>query len=796
MNSNEFSKNTLDYRELTKPYFKKWYWFVICVIVALILGILKIRYTNPAYAITSKIQILDDKSSNSELAAFSELQLFGGGGKEIIDEIEILGSRTNFVAVAKKLGLNIKITELGNLRNSEQYRNPSFKINFIEPDSIIYQADANFIVKPISNTNFEFSLDKEEEIKTYSYGKRVKTPAGEVIITPNVPNPKNLINRDYKIGISPLVSVAEMYQTKVEITTIDEMSSKIISISVEDAIEQRGRDVINTLVAIYNQNAIDDKKAIADRTSTFINDRIGEIYGDLSNVDENAEEFKSGKGIADIATQTSVNLNLGANSQQELQNASVQLDIASSMKDLLDGQEGYELLPANVGIADPTIATTTARYNELALQRKRLLESSNEKNPIIVNLDQQLDGLKRSMKSSLNSVENNLSLQVNSLSSQLSKINSRIYSAPKNERALRDITRQQQTIESLYLYLLQKREESQITFASASPKSKIIDSAYLVSKNPVTPKKPIILLASLIFGFLVPFSIIYLNELIDNKIHNKLDLESIGGSIPVMVEVPKVAKGDSKLVRKDDRSVLSESLRILRTNLNYVQKSQKVNPDNIFYVTSSVPGEGKTFISSNLSAIYASTGKKVLLIGADIRSPKIHEFFSPNKDSQFFLSNSNKTIENGLTEFLINQDLVVSDIITRVNVNDYDIDIIFSGKIPPNPTELLMSDRLGVLFQEVSKDYDYVIVDTAPMMVVTDTVLISEYASQILYVVKAHSTEKKVIDFPKKLKQEGKIKGLSFIVNNVKQSELGYGGKYGYGYGQEVKPWWKFYSKS
>ena len=350
-------------------------------------------------------------------------------------------------------------------------------------------------------------MEKKKQFKNIHMVKTIETPAGDVIITPNVDNPANIISRKYQISIKPLTSIAERYQKEVLMGVKDELSSKIINITLDDAIKQRGKDFLNTLVLLYNKNAVDDKKAIADRTSTFINDRINEIYGDLSNVDQSAEDFKSGRGIADIGAQTSVNLNIGATSQQELQNASVQLDIASSMKDLVDTQDGYELLPANVGLADATIATTTSRYNELALERKRLLESSNEKNPIIVNLDRQLDGLKRSMKSSLNSVENNLMLQVNSLSSQLSRINSRIYSAPKNERALRDITRQQQTTESLYLYLLQKREESQITFASASPRSKIIDRAYIVSKNPVSPKK-----TNYIFSFfnLRPFSTFFL----------------------------------------------------------------------------------------------------------------------------------------------------------------------------------------------------------------------------------------------------------------------------------------------
>lgn len=785
--------NNTDISNLIKPYLKNWIWFVASVIITITFAFLYIRYTVPEYAINAKVKILEDQNSTSELGAFSDLGILGGTRNNVLDEIETLNSRTNLIEVVKELGLNKSIIALGNIKNTELYDTPPFNINFLGPDSIVQKTEYEFYIKLISNTKFQFANIENEAFKEYSFGKAIPSSLGDLIITPNgALDMKSYSGRDYKVKVSPLATMAEYYQKNILIKVTEEFSN-IISITLNDAIKKRGKDIINTLINKYNQNAVDDKKAIADRTSDFINDRIAEIYGDLSTVDQSAEDFKAVRGIADIASQTNVNLEIGAANQQELQEASVQLDIASSMKDFIDSQDGYELLPANVGLADQTIASTTARYNELALERRRLLESSNEKNPIIVNLDQQLDGLKRSMKSSLNSVTNNLSLQVNSLSNQLSSINSRIYSVPKNERALRDITRQQQTTESLYLYLLQKREESQITFASASPKSKIIDRAYLLSKYPVSPKKSIVFLASFILGLLLPFSVIYAKDLLDNKVHNKLDLEkTTGDSVPVLVEIPKLGKKQHKLVNKEDRSVLAESLRILRTNLNYIQRSHKTTPSNVIFITSSVPGEGKTFISSNLAAIYANTGKRVLLIGADIRNPKLYDFFATDDMIQADKLKPRRSTKDGLTEYLVNSNLKIQDITVPANVNENSIDIIFSGKIPPNPTELLMNDRMGDLFKKVSELYDYVIVDTAPLMVVTDTLLISEYASQILYVVKAGSTEKKVLNFPVKLKAEGKLKGLSFVVNNVKQANLGYGGKYGYGYGKTVKKWWKF----
>lgn len=788
-NSKNFQKST-EAGELLKPYLKNWKWFVISVITAILLAILYIRYAVPEYAIHAKIKILEDQNSTSELGAFTDLGVLGGSRNNVLDEIESLNSRTNLIEVVKKLGLNKRIISLGNVKNTELYDNPPFQVNFLAPDSVLQKTEHEFFINLASKTTFEFANEEDDPFRVYSFGKPITSSLGELIITPTSTLDVEKYNgKRYKVKVTPIATVAENYQKDIVITVTDALSN-IISISLNDAVKKRGMEIINTFIDTYNQNAVEDKKAIADRTANFINDRIADIYGNLSTVDQSAEEFKAGRGIADITSQTNVNLNIGAANQQELQNASVQLDIASSMKDIIDNQEGYELLPSNIGLADESVANTTARYNELALERKRLLESSNEKNPIIVNLDQQLDGLKRSMQSSLNSMTNNLGLQVNSLSNQLSRINSRIYSAPRNERALRDITRQQQTTESLYLYLLQKREESQITFASAAPKSKIIDNAYLASKDPVSPKKPIIFLASLILGLLAPISVIYAKDLLDNKIHNKTQLEKLSEDIvPVLAEIPKLSKKEAQLVRKNDRSVLSESLRILRTNLDYIIKSKSFK-NNVIYITSSVSGEGKTFLASNLAMIFANTEKRVLLIGADIRNPKLYTFFTSKDVDKLGRRTRNK--DTGLTEYLYDDSLTSEDIINSMLVHTNTIDVIYSGKIPPNPSELLMSKRIKELFKEVSDRYDYVIVDTAPLMVVTDTLLISEYANHIIYVTRAGVTDTKVIEFPLKLKEEGKLNGLSFVVNDVKESNLGYGGKYGYGYGKSTKKWWKF----
>ena len=789
LDSQNPTSDTIDLKEVISSYLKHWKWFIISAILMLILAAIYIRYTPPQYAAAAKIQILEDENSSSSLSAFSDLDVLGGAKNKVIDEIELIGSRSNFIDVVKELKLNTKISVIGNVISTELYNNPPVILNFIAEDSTLNNADYDFYVTLSSSTTFGFSEEEDKPVKVYSFGKNISTPIGDIVITPNIGSFEKYKNNKLKISMRPVQSVALSYRKKMNIVNSDDKSN-IVDLSLEDPINSKAIHIINALIRVYNKNAIQDKQVIADRTSQFINDRIIDISSNLSGIDQGAQDFKTEKGVTDIQVETNINLSASVDAQQRLSVAQNELNMAAQMSSIVEGQKGYEVLPANIGGA--AVSSTTAQYNQLVSERKRLLESSNEKNPIIVNLDQQLDGLKQSLTSSLKGTVSNLSLTVNSLSGQRARFNSKIYSSPSNERALRDITRKQQTTEQLYLYLLTKREESQIAVASQAPKSKTIDNAYSVSWLPVSPKKNVVYLASFILGLLIPFSIIYVNDLLDNKIHNMSSLEKLTTDTPVLGEIPKLSRKDDKLVIKEDRSVLAESLRIIRTNLDYLIKTKTTRggKNNMIFVTSSVPGEGKTFLSTNLAMILASTNKKVLLVGADIRNPKIYTFFTGSNVDKMAKPSRNK--DAGLTEYLYDNTLNTKDIINPMLVHHNTIDVIYSGRIPPNPSELLMSDRMKELFDEVSERYDYVIVDTAPLMVVTDTLLIAPYANHLIYVTRAGVTENNAVGYPLKLQQEGKIKGLCFVVNDVKNSDLGYGGKYGYGYGRSQKKWWKF----
>ncbi|WP_042257059.1 polysaccharide biosynthesis tyrosine autokinase [Cellulophaga lytica] len=787
---NNFKMNTdnkMDLKLIINSYLKHWKWFAVAIIIATVLAFFKIRYSIPEYNATAKIKIVEDNTKSSELSAFQDLDILSGGKNNVEDEIESIVSRSNFMQVVKRLGLNIKIETIGNVIDTEVYQSPyPFSLEFKSLDSVLYKQKGSFLIKIVSDTKIGFTESEDEPSKTIELDTTIHTEIGDIVISPKKDIINNYIGTKYRVTVLPIEDVAGIYKKKVNINQIGKKSS-ILNLSINSTNPEKGRDILNTLIMTYNDNAIANQKYLADKTSEFINNRISKIYSSLTEIDSTAENFMEGRGITDIASQSNLNMNISAQSEQELQATTVQLNIAESMVNSISNESGYGLIVSNLD--NNAVQGTVGSYNQLAMQRKRLLESTGESHPDVIQLTQQMNSMKSNIVSNLKSVVSNYSVRANNLSKQLAKSNSRLYSTAGNSRALNEISRDQDNMAALYQYLIRKREEAQIKAASTSPKCEIIDAAYNPTKFPVSPKKPVILLAFLIIGMLVPFSVIYAKDLLDNKIHNKLDLEKLVGSTPVLAEIPSMGKNAS-LVKKNDRSVLAESFRILRTNIDYlIQSKTNGKKNNVIYVTSSVSGEGKTFLASNLALIFANTGKKVLLVGADIRNPKLYTFFDASEEK-----GNKRTKNTGLTEYLTS-DIKIKDIVKSTVYGETELDIIYSGKIPPNPAELLMSSKMESLLKEVSETYDYVIVDTAPMVVVTDTLLISKYADQLLYVTRAGSTENKVIQHPIHLKEEGKISNLSFIVNDVPEADLGYGGKYGYGYGVNKKRWWHLFKK-
>ena len=383
-NTKGFSTKETDFKALITSYTKHWKWFLLSMLLALSIAYVYIRYAIPEYKVQAKIKVLEDKNGSPELSIYKDLDLFGAGKNKVEDEIEVLNSRSNYLEVVKQLGINVVLRNVGTVTESEIYSTRPIKLSFLEVDSIVTRARSTFYLDIASTTTFGYSEEQDGPVKVYSYGKAIPTEVGDVIITTNVEHFNRYKGEKIKVEISPLVDVALGYKKKTSIAPAQDFSN-IVNLSLNDPIPQKAIDVLNALISIYNRNAIDDKRVIAERTFSFINDRIADISGTLTDTDENAEQFQTRRGVVDIGAQTNVNLTVGAQNSQELQNATTQLNIASSMRDLVSSDNNYETIPSNIGLNDPTIAANTAKYNELVAERKRLLKNANEQNPMIVN---------------------------------------------------------------------------------------------------------------------------------------------------------------------------------------------------------------------------------------------------------------------------------------------------------------------------------------------------------------------------------------------------------------------------
>ncbi|UNY98382.1 polysaccharide biosynthesis tyrosine autokinase [Zhouia spongiae] len=765
-------RETNEVRDFVFKYKKHWKWFVLSAAIGVILAFVYLRYTIPKYAATASVMLLEDKTSSSQMTAFSDLNIFSNNMRKVQDEIEVMTSRDVFIETVDKLDLNIQYYTQGRVIKVEKYNNYPITLNFIASDSIINNSKLTAYIEVLSVNDFNYWEEKEGNQlpkKKYSFGNKINSSLGDLLITPSLDKINSYIGATIEVNITPVTTVAQNLKRNINVLPID-VESNVIQILYNDVIKEKAIDVINTLIETYNDNSLEEKSLVSKQTTEFLNKRIDLIAADLADVDNVAERFKTGNKLTNIAADADIYLSSSSANEQEMVVTGTELSMVNYMKESVSQRGTYETMPANIGLSDPGINNITTKYNELVIERQRLLKSSNEKNPVVVNLDQQLDGLKESMSQSLNNLGNTLNIKYQSLSDQAARINSKIYSVPGQERELRDIQRQQQIKESLYLYLLEKREETEIATASVSPNIKVIDNAYIVSDTPVSPKKKIVYLAAIVLGMLVPFSVIRIKHLLDNKIHNKEDLLKLFRDVPIIGEIPKIEDKNEKTIKTNDRSVLAESFRLLRTNLDYVMRKQKDKKlNNIIFVTSTINGEGKSFVSYNLGLTLAYSNKKTLLIGGDIRNPGLN----------LFLNGIPANI--GLTEYLQKPDLKVADIINPV-YNDIPLDIILSGKIPPNPAELLMSNRLEELFDIVSDNYDYVIVDTAPAMLVTDTLLISKYAGNTVYITRAEYTDKRMLDYPRELFDDNKLNGMMMVINDVDTSNFSYGGRYGYGY--------------
>ncbi len=754
-------------------YLRYWFWFLLSLAICGTLAFLNLRYSTYSYVSEATILIKDDKNASlSEIAIFEDLGLTGSAlnKSQFENEIEILKSRRLLTEVVKELKSNIRYFKVGSIKTSELYEDLPFRIKIFDESNADNLSSKGLIVKILSDTEFEVKQGEEGITKKYRFNEPFKIDIGDVALIPNVNSDEFQHQKDnFIIGISSVEKAVNDLRKKIKVESVSKnSSSSILRLTLISAQKVKAEATLDILVRVYNKDAIDDRNLVSKNTADFIVNRLEIITQELDSVETDKVDFKEKNRVTDIRAEGQLFLESASDLNKKQIAVATQKELLKSMNDYLASSSDYSLLPSNLGIENGNVAKSINEYNELIIRRQRLLNSSTEENPIVIELSNQIEQFKSNVTENLRTVTLALDIEDRDLRKQLNRIGGKISEIPAIAKSSRDIERQQTIKESLYLYLLQKREETAISLAVTTPKAKIVDTAY-TSKIPVSPQPKFIYLIALIVGFAIPFIIIFLKTFFDTKIHNRVDIEREVPTLPILGEIPIIDSKDSEVIQSNDRSVLAEAFRILRTNLGYFIKSKENG--NVIFVTSTIKGEGKTFVAYNLAITLTSTGKSVLLIGADIRNPQIHRYIDENE------------WKIGLSEYLYDESVDTKAITNRVDIENHSFDVILSGRIPPNPAELLMSDRFENIIEDVKGQYDYVIVDTAPTLLVTDTLLISQLADTTVYVCRAEYTDKKLLQYPKELYDEGKLKNIAFAINGIKITNFGYGSKYGYGYG-------------
>lgn len=766
--------NSNDLKRILSDYLSYWKWFILSVVLCMAGVWVYLRYATPVYRVSTTIMINDEVQggNNEAMMALTDIGYLSST-KNIGSEMELLRSRTIVEQVVKEMKLYITYQIEENFAMRELYFNSPVCVEMKPEDLEKLNYGFSFNVVQESDKILQVSgivAGKDITKRISQLPTIIETPLGELTISLR-PDVHPLYGQDITVTVMPTLQTAMSYSAGLGLTA-SELSNSIITVSKSTTFPQRDKVFLDKLIEAYNRDANDDKKRVAQKTAEFINDRIAIINEELGSTEEKLENFKRQSGLMNMSD-AQVYVQESSEYEKKRSEIGTQFSLMEYLKDYVNNPSHQDdVIPANIGVTDVTLSALINKYNELVLQRNRLLRSSPATNPVIVKLNNNLTAMRANITSTINTVYNGLMISKQDVDRQMKKYTNRVNSAPTQERTFTNISRQQELKSSLYLLLLKKREENSIALAATADKAKVIDSA--VISGPISPNYSLMRSLSIAVGLLLPIIVITLINFFRYRIEGHSDVEKLT-RVPILCDIPlerDMRKNKSSLIVQEGEnanSLMTEVFCNLRTNLQFLLGKAD---HNVILVTSTISGEGKTFVATNLAVSLSLLDKRVVVVGLDIRRPKLLECFG--------FSHEEMKAKKGITNYLSSSNVDLHSLLIPIKDNS-NLYILPAGTIPPNPAELIARPALDEAIKCLAEEFDYVILDSAPVGLVSDALIASRLADATLYICRADYSHKNDFELINDLKKKQKLPEMAIVVNGINMKKKKYGYYYGYG---------------
>ena len=749
------TKNEIDVRKIARIIWEHWWWFVAGVGICVLLGIAYYLRKSPTWTTDASIALRQKDGSGTSIDALSMLGLSGNTAAE--DEVVVLASRGLIYQAVDALNLWDASSKRGGLRWEGEFRSPALTIEYVALTEDAQMKPFTVKVKPTRRgytvkTKMGFFSRSTRRVADLS--EPIETGVGTLFIHANRPLSTDTT---YRVAHARRELVVAGYQKNIKVS-LHKKESNIIQLSTKSPMPDRDRALLQQMIEQYNLNAIVDKNMLATNTAAFIDERLAIITRELGEAEEAVSDYKQQNNIANINTQAQLFLTASSREQQAMAEIETQLSLVEYIDEFLrDDTKRNSLIPSNIGVTDASLASGLSEYNALQLQRMRILRTATEDNPVIEQMNAQLASMRANIMETIGTVRESLKIRQRNLEAQDSKFNRQIKNAPEQEREYIRVVRQQEIKERLYIYLYQKREENALMLAATAMPAKIIDMPQRDVRSR-SPKLSKLLMLCILLGLILPGGALYLYVLLNDTIDDAKEFERTIKA-PMLGQLVQNSRNAHIAIHEGESTVSAELFRLIRTNLKFVLPAEAKNP--VILVTSCINGDGKSYVSSNIALSLAILGKKVVLVGMDIRKPMLATYFGLRDKGH-------------LTDYLAEPSVALDDIIVPSGEHK-NLDLIPCGTIPPNPAELLQTERVDSFFAELKKRYDYIIVDTAPVALVSDTFLLDRVADMTLFVCRYKYTPSEMVDYINQIIEQKRMHNIACVLNGIKGLRAGYG---------------------